>query len=81
MTTKIIKTTLPLAALLAFASASLAADTYTVTEGGLTTTYDAVSYYSKPLAYSTTRDPDPPKELQSHHELVCRLLLEKKNTQ
>ncbi len=53
--------TFPLAALLAAASAVQAADTYTVMEGGLTTTYDAVSYYSKPLAYSTTRDPDPPK--------------------
>lgn len=55
------KIAFPITALLAFASASQAADTYTVTEGGLTTTYDAVSYYSKPLAYSTTRDPDPPK--------------------
>ena len=61
MTTLITKTTLPLAALLAFASHSLAADTITVTEGGLTTTYDATPYYVKPLAYSTTRDPDPPK--------------------
>ncbi|MEN9653465.1 MAG: hypothetical protein RL303_1185, partial [Verrucomicrobiota bacterium] len=51
MNTKITKATLPLAALLAAASAAPAADTYTVTEGGLTTTYDAVSYYSKPLAY------------------------------
>lgn len=61
MTTKITQTTLPLAALLAFASHSLAADTITVTEGGLTTTYDATPYFAKPLAYSTTRDPDPPK--------------------
>jgi len=61
MNARITKTTFPIAALLAAASAVQAADTYTVTEGGLTTTYDAVSYYSKPLAYSTTRDPDPPK--------------------
>ncbi|NBV49575.1 MAG: alginate export family protein, partial [Verrucomicrobia bacterium] len=55
------KTTLPFAALLAAASGALAVDTYTVTEGGMTTTYDATPYYAKPLAYSTTRDPDPPK--------------------
>lgn len=61
MKTNFTKSSLPLAALLAAASAALAVDTYTVTEGGLTTTYDATPYYAKPLAYSTTRDPDPPK--------------------
>ncbi len=61
MNARITKTTFPFAALLAAASAAQAADTYTVTEGGLTTTYDAVSYYQKANAYATTRDPDPPK--------------------
>lgn len=52
---------LSLAALLAYASQAPAQDTFKVTEGGLTTTYDAISYYAKPWAYATTRDPDPPK--------------------